>query len=372
MVAGKDVINTRENPYGYFVSVPLAYPNPFGDSNAYYSFDGTGYKREYPIKFYSENPYLLERGEEKSSFDAYKEEYDPYHYEGGIEEKESDIDTLKKVGISILNETGLSNVKAEDIDNQTENKQLYSLGTDNNNQNTKEREALYKQIRSEIERLLEQAGIPIGALTELEERKGITGVFDPSVLSNVAKDIGNLIRVAKGIKGDFALPEEFGHFIEAALRNEKIMGRLSDYLAANKDVMEAVFNVEGEGKYEEYKKRYNDRQDLMLREAIGKMIGRSIVQQIQLRMDNVAKPKLSILQSFIERVKNIFKRKVEKVNVSEYDKKLLKADKMFSKLATSILDGKYFLKLNPDNIIDDDMLYKLNTEIDDAKTVLEE
>jgi len=71
---------------------------------------------------------------------------------------------------------------------------------------------LGKTIRSTIEGLLNQLGIPVGVLTELEKRKGIHGLFDPKSLKDVAKGVSRLIRVAQGTRGDFALGKEYGHF----------------------------------------------------------------------------------------------------------------------------------------------------------------
>ena len=67
------------------------------------------------------------------------------------------------------------------------------------------------KLNSKLKTILSKFGISIGALTELEKKLGINGVMDTSV--QAADGIIELIRLAEGIKGEKALPEEFAHFV---------------------------------------------------------------------------------------------------------------------------------------------------------------
>jgi hypothetical protein len=185
-----------------------------------------------------------------------------------------------------------------------QNAKNYSfLTSDNFSKQNQEKEAIGKQIRYDIEQLLKPLGITVGQLSELEERFGIKGLFNPAMLKNYGKNISDIIKVAQGVEGDFALSEEFGHLIELAMRGEPIMQRLTNYLSNNEDIVKSIFDREGSEQYDLYLKKYNNRQDLMLREAIGKLLGQTIVKNERLKIESTEK--LNILQRFIRVIKNL-------------------------------------------------------------------
>ena len=49
--------------------------------------------------------------------------------------------------------------------------------------------------------ILTQHGISIGALTELERRRGVSGVTDLSLAKDATEGVIELIRIAEGVKG---------------------------------------------------------------------------------------------------------------------------------------------------------------------------
>jgi len=249
----------------------------------------------------------------------------------------------------------------------------HKIATESIDNNISERTELYKRIRVVIEGLLNEIGLGVGALTELEERKGIQGVFDPEVLNNVGQDIKNLvIRVATGVNGDAALPEEYGHLVEAGLRHDPLVIRLTNYIAQNPDVLEAIFNIEGkiEGldAFEHYSNMYGQNEPKMLREAVGKLIGRSIIQNVQAKLD-VEKSKLSIIHRLLNNIKNLFNRLTKNVNLNKYEKALIQADKMAGELATSLVDARLNMRIDVNNIIDKDQLFKVQAKTDRYKTI---
>ena len=90
-----------------------------------------------------------------------------------------------------------------------------------------------ERLNSRLRDILEEHGISIGVLTSLEERMGVNGVTDFDVAKTAATGMVQLIRLANGIKGEKALPEEFAHFALEALGSSPLVERLINNIAAN-------------------------------------------------------------------------------------------------------------------------------------------
>lgn len=87
---------------------------------------------------------------------------------------------------------------------------------------------------------MESHGISVGVLTALEQRLGINGVTDFSVAKNASEGIIELIRIAQGIEGEEALPEEFAHFAIEALVDNPLVKRLVNQLHSDGLVREIL------------------------------------------------------------------------------------------------------------------------------------
>jgi N-methylhydantoinase B/oxoprolinase/acetone carboxylase alpha subunit len=83
------------------------------------------------------------------------------------------------------------------------------------------------------------------------------------------------------------------------LRDDAIIKRVREYLRKNNDVLKAIFDREGADKYDTYMKEYQNNNELMITEAIGKLIGRGIVQNTQIELNNISNEKKGILQRFL-------------------------------------------------------------------------
>ena len=81
-------------------------------------------------------------------------------------------------------------------------------------------------LNNRLREILAANGIGIGALTDLEQRRGVAGVTDFSQARDAATGIIELIRLADGIKGERALPEEFAHFAIEAMGDNPLINRL--------------------------------------------------------------------------------------------------------------------------------------------------
>jgi hypothetical protein len=108
-----------------------------------------------------------------------------------------------------------------------------------------------ESLNERLREILASYGISTGALTELEQRMGINGVTDFDVAKNAATGLIEMIRLAEGIQGEKALPEEFAHFIIEALEDNPLINRLINHLHSTGLVKEIL----GE-KFTDYQELY--------------------------------------------------------------------------------------------------------------------
>lgn len=205
-------------------------------------------------------------------------------------------------------------------------------------------------LNNKLREILMSKGISIGALNELDKRLGVSGVTDFSK----AKELGNgfieLIRLAQGVEGENALPEEFSHFIIETMENNNLLNRLLNVIN-NDDIIKEILGEE----YQTYSNLYKDSRDKLLKEAAGKLLAKHLIKNHTIPNTNYK----SLLQRFIQAVKNFF----SKFNVSDIKSAMLEADIEYDSLAKNILGGKYIDKINIANIKSKDIYYQVDERI---------
>lgn len=154
---------------------------------------------------------------------------------------------------------------------------------------TSKQENLLQSIRASIIQQLEKVGVGVGALTEYESNVGIegtevNGIFDPTATKQTANNLVELIRIAQGNRGLQALPEEFAHFVDAALKgtNNPIYDRLTSLLK-NEDIVKQVFEQEELGSYDKYYGIYKGNMDQLADEARAKLIAKHIIRNEEIK-----------------------------------------------------------------------------------------
>ena len=129
-------------------------------------------------------------------------------------------------------------------------------------------------INRRISDILLSNGFTIGSLTQLEEELGINGVTEFEVAKTAANGISDIIRLAKGSKGQAALGEEFAHFVLETMQDDSLVQRLMTLIRA-KELAKSILGDQ----YEYYSSIYND--DQLVREAAGKIVTKHFFNKIE-------------------------------------------------------------------------------------------
>ena len=144
------------------------------------------------------------------------------------------------------------------------------------NSETVETQKLIYELNPKFKRILNSFGFDVQRIEDLED----DGVFNPENAEINAEGMIDIIKLAKGIKGDYAFSEEFCHFLVAGLKSNPFIQRLLNTI--NADVAKDILGDE----YETYKTRYKERGinendlGLLLREeAIGKLLAESLTNK---------------------------------------------------------------------------------------------
>lgn len=168
--------------------------------------------------------------------------------------------------------------------------------------NSKEKELqASSELNKRLTGLLASWGISVGELTELDRRLGMQGVTDFNLANTKADGFIELIRLAKGDKGNLAFPEEFAHVALRMAKDSPLVNRMLA-LAGNADIMREVLGDD----YSRYLELYEGRMDLLQEEVAGKLLAQALIGEL----------KAPVNKSFISRVKdailNFFKSKDER------------------------------------------------------------
>lgn len=214
-------------------------------------------------------------------------------------------------------------------------------------------EALNKKLRE----LCAEFGIGIDVMEQLEEDLGYSGVTDFSKAYEAADGLYHIIRLAKGMKGEKALSEEFAHAVWRAMGSIPLKDRLLNLITE-----EVVKEVLGSN-YEKYSKLYENSFAKLQEEVAGKLLAKHFLQQAPIPQ----KPYRTILQRIIDYVKRLFSRMDE----TKVQSAIIEADKAFGVVAKNILKGKLNNKIKLSNLQAKHQLYQITEQSEKLKQLLE-
>ena len=213
-------------------------------------------------------------------------------------------------------------------------------------------------LNSRLRDILAAKGITVGALTNLEKRMGINGVTDFDTAKTAANGLVEMIRLADGIKGEKALPEEFAHFAIEAMGESPLINRLINSLSSNGLVGEILGD-----EYDTYDTLYKGDATKLAKEAAGKLLAKHLLKSEPIGY----KPYKNLLERVISAIKSFFKT----MNASQIQRAIFEADKDFGRLARDIINGRLDEEINIKNIKSSDLFYQTNERIQRDKKVLQ-
>ena len=213
-------------------------------------------------------------------------------------------------------------------------------------------------LNNRLRDILAANGVTTGVLTNLEKRMGINGVTDFDTAKTAANGLVEMIRLANGIEGEKALPEEFAHFAIEAMGESPIINRLINNLNSNGLVDEILGD-----EYDTYNTLYNGDTAKLAKEAAGKLLAKHLLKSEPIEQ----KPYKNLLERVISAIKSFFKT----INVNQIQKAIYEVDKDFGRLARDILNGRMDEEISIDNIKSSDLFYQTNERIQRDRKVLQ-
>lgn len=214
-------------------------------------------------------------------------------------------------------------------------------------------------LNNRLRDILAANGIAIGALTNLEKRMGINGVTDFDVARTAANGMIEMIRLANGIEGEKALPEEFAHFAIEAMGESPLINRLINNLNSSGLISEILGD-----EYETYNTLYKGDTAKLAKEAAGKLLAKHLLNSEPIEQ----KPYKNLLERVISAIKSFFKT----INANQIQKAMYEADKDFGRLARDILNGRMDEEINVENINSSGLFYQTNERIQRDKKLLQD
>lgn len=187
------------------------------------------------------------------------------------------------------------------------------------------------ELNSQLVKLLNSWGADVAALTELEEASNVNGVMDLSASINAATGLKEVIRIAKGERGQEVLAEEWGHFVVDAVKDSPLRDRMLNSLK-NEEVLQRVLGSE----YDRYNEVYKGDIDLMAKEALGKMMA-----QVLNNYDATA-PNDRLFERYKNNVLDFFGRR----DADEIDEIINKVREQVYEFTTNVFNGKYQLDIS--------------------------
>lgn len=209
------------------------------------------------------------------------------------------------------------------------------------------------ELNNQLVKLLNSWGADVAALTELEEASNVNGVMDLSAGINAATGLKEVIRIAKGEKGQTALAEEWGHFVVDAVKDSPLRDRMLNSLK-NEEVLQRVLGSD----YDRYYDVYKGDMDLLAKEALGKMMA-----QVLNNYDASA-PNDRLFERYKNNVLGFFGKR----DADAIDEIINKVREQVYEFTTNVFNGKYKLDISSRDY--NKRLFNLDNEVSRDHNIL--
>ena len=201
------------------------------------------------------------------------------------------------------------------------------------------KQEIYVKLNAKLRDILRKMNVSVGVLTDAEARLSLAGIADFDTANVTAEGLLELIRIANGSLGEYALPEEFAHVaLEMLGHNHPLVRRLLNALNNNDEALREAFGRD----YDTYMKAYEGKHDMMVLEAAGKLVAKELLRQQEIE----TKP----LRKLINRIVEAIKAFLRKFNMGDVQSAIFEANDIASKLAQSLFGGKILDQMSINNI----------------------
>jgi len=113
----------------------------------------------------------------------------------------------------------------------------------------------------------------------------MNGDFDPTISRTNAKGQITMIRIAKGLRGEEALPEEFAHLILATMRanGNPLFNRLYNFVSSREGIISQVLGENYQSYLDNPNYRGEDGRHKLIMEVMGKMVTAHVLNNEEAR-----------------------------------------------------------------------------------------
>ena len=221
------------------------------------------------------------------------------------------------------------------------------------------RQKAFAELNKRLREILQKHGVSIGSLYESEARMMAAGVSDFSSAKVLAEGMKELIRLANGIEGEYALPEEFAHVaIEMLGHDHPLVSRLLTALSNNEKALEEAYD----GMLDAYREQYGNDHDKLVLEAAGKLVAKQLFKH-QLAKTNS-------IRNLVTRICNAIKDFFRRFSTREIDEAILDSEGIASQLARELVSGKLADEMSLEKITSNGKFFSVDKNLTDKQDLM--
>ena len=212
-------------------------------------------------------------------------------------------------------------------------------------------------LNESLTNILQSWGLDVGVLDDVEELLGVDGISDFDSPTKLANGLIQIIKIAKGERGQKALPEEFAHVAIRLFKDNNLVQRMLDIVNTPGMIEEILGD-----KYQAYEEKYDGDIELLAEEAAGQLLAKHLTGEIKIP----EKPYKSILSRIINFIKNFFSSK----DYNSVEEAMQEANKVYGEFAANLLNNRMH-NVRLENLQTKNKLYALNTKVNSLKDLVQ-
>ena len=217
----------------------------------------------------------------------------------------------------------------------------------------------YVELNKQLREILRRNGIAVGVLNHAEIEMSLNGIADFDTAKVVGEGLIEMIRIAEGYRGEYALPEEFSHVALEMLGHENpLVQRLLSALNSSEEGMQEAFN----GKYDEYARLYSNNKEKLVLEAAGKLVGKQLLRNQEIQT--------SFLKRLVSRITDAIKAILRRLSHDEIRNAIYDADQAANQIARGLLDGDLLDILDRNDMQMSGVLYNAAADVSERKDIV--